>query len=237
MALNNTAPTTYTTSVLIGDTVATTGSSNDGLPIMSVDGNGNTISAALELQSTEGGFVPPRMTSTQIAAIDVPIAGMQAFNSTLKSPVTYVNGAFNGQLLLASVTLTQAQVIGMSVTPVQIIAAPGAGYRIFVVQATFINNFVTTAFATGGVGVLQYANTAAGGGTNALANTIPANFFTAGASTGYSNNQPAGTLNANFTGLSNTGIYLSNQTGAFTAGNVASTIVVNVVYYILPAAI
>lgn len=153
MALNNTAPTTYTTSVLIGDTVATTGSSNDGIPIMSVDGNGNTISAALELQSIEGGFVPPRMTNAQMLGIDVPIAGMQVFNSTFNSFYVYISGAWAPQSVIStSVTLTSAQLKALHGTPVTLLAAPGAGFMYVPKSIVYEYNFLTTAYTLGAAG-------------------------------------------------------------------------------------
>lgn len=240
--MNTTSPAGMTTSVLIADTVNTTGAGTDSIAQMTKAVNPTSgltvpVSAALEIQSTQGALLLPRLTSAQLAATSfTPVAGMMAYNSTTGSKVIYSNGSFNSSLLITSVTLTQAQVLGMYAAPVQIIAAPGAGLRIFVFQATLINNFAVAAFATGGVGVLQYAATIHGGGTNALANTIAANFFTAGASTGYTDTDSQA-FATNFTGLSNTGIFLSNQTQAFTAGNAASTVAVTVLYYILPAAI
>lgn len=137
------------------------------------------------------------------------------------------------QILSASVTLNQADVQGAYGTPIQIIAA-SANKVIVPVQATIYTNFQTAAFAGGGVAILQYDNTIHGAGTNALAATIPAAEITAGASQIYSE---AGVVASALTGITNKGLFFSNQTGAFTNGNAASTVVVTVSYYLVTATV
>lgn len=58
-SINLISPTTFTTAVLIGDATDTGNS-----PTMTEVG-GTTVSAALEVQSTKGGFLPPRMTTLE----------------------------------------------------------------------------------------------------------------------------------------------------------------------------
>lgn len=137
------------------------------------------------------------------------------------------------QILSASVALTQAQVQGMYATPVQIIA-PVASKVIVPVQATFYTNFQTAAFAAGGVGVLQYAATVHGAGTNSLAATVPAAEITAASSQLY--NLGANVANV-LTGMTDAGVYMSNETQPFTGGNAASTFVVTVSYYLVTATV
>jgi hypothetical protein len=229
-------PTTYT-GALVGDNVQTTGASVDSIPRPTKVGS-NAISAALELQSTTRAFVLPRMTTAQKNAIAVPTAGMEVFDTTLQSMSYYINGAWQGVTALygdqiVSVTLTQAQVQGMSATPVQILAAPGAGLSYYVNSCVLINNFNTSAFASGGVVVLQYANTALGAGKNALSTTFAAAVVTASVTSWASLAAPnAGTA---ITATANLGLFLSNQTGAFTGGNAASTLVCIVQYQVIPA--
>lgn len=133
-----------------------------------------------------------------------------------------------------NLTLNQADVLGMYAAPVQLVAAPGAGLVLNVIEASIYTNFQTAAFATGGVAVLQYDSTVHGAGTNALSATIPAAEITAAASQVYNLGGAVGTA---LTGITNKGLYLSNQTAAFTAGNAASTVVVTLVYNILTATV
>lgn len=229
-------PTTYT-GVLVGDNVQTTGGSVDSTPRPTKVGT-VAISAVQELQSTTRGFVIPRMTTTQKLAIVTPIAGMQVFDTTLQAVSYYLNGswqttaALNGDQI-ATVTLTQAQVQGMYAAPVQIVAAPAAGFSLYVNSCVVINNYTTTAFATGTAPILQYGNTVHGGGTNALSTTFAATLFTATAISWGSLAAPnAGTA---ITGTAATGLFFSNATGAYTGGTAATTVVVIVQYQVIPA--
>lgn len=152
MALNNLAVDTFTTSVLIGDTVATTGSSQDGIPTLTTV-NGNTVSAALEIQSTEGGFLPPRMTLAQMAAIDVPSTGMQVFVTDNNSTYVYTGAAWAPQNVIStSFTLSAAQLKALRGTPVTLLAAPGAGLAYIPKSVVYEYNFLTTAFTIPDVG-------------------------------------------------------------------------------------
>lgn len=126
-----------------------------------------------------------------------------------------------------TVTLTAAQILAMYATPQLLIPAPGAGFAIIVDQISFYYNFVTAAFASGGVNIVQYAATANGAGTNALSATIPAATLTTGSSRIYA---LGGNVGNALTGVTNQGIYLSNQTGAFTGGG-ASTVTVSLNYF------
>ena len=86
IALNTVSPTTYTTSVLIGDVI----NSSNSAPTMTTIGSPPVVvSACLELQSTLGAFLLPRMTSTQISAMPNLVSGMMVFNSTLGQYQTY----------------------------------------------------------------------------------------------------------------------------------------------------
>jgi len=125
----------------------------------------------------------------------------------------------------AAVTLTAAQVLAAYATPQLLVAAPGAG-KILVPTFNSLYTKVGTVFAGGGVGVVQWGATVHGAGTNALAATIPAAEITAAASQIYSLN--GNTANA-LTGITNTGLYFSNQTAAFTGG-ANSTLTFNLSY-------
>jgi hypothetical protein len=49
----------------------------------------NFASAILEVKSTTQGFLPPRMTTTQINAIASPANGLEVYNTTLNCPCFY----------------------------------------------------------------------------------------------------------------------------------------------------
>lgn len=51
-------------------------------------------SASLEVESTTQGFLPPRMTTTQINAIATPAEGLQIYNTTINHMCFYMNGAW-----------------------------------------------------------------------------------------------------------------------------------------------
>lgn len=57
----------------------------------------NTInnSALLEIQSSNKGFLPPRMTNSQMKAIAAPIAGMLIYNLTLGCLCYYIDSSYN----------------------------------------------------------------------------------------------------------------------------------------------
>jgi len=142
--------------------------------------------------------------------------------------------AANIQQFTQTFTLNQAAVQGAFGAPVALLGAPGAGKVIMVTEASIYTNFQTSAFAGGGVAIVQYGNTIHGAGTNALAATIPAAEITAAASQVYFLN--GNTANA-ITGVTNTGLFFSNQTGAFTGGSASSTVVITVNYIIITATI
>ncbi len=139
----------------------------------------------------------------------------------------------NCQPYFIQVTLTAAQVLAAYATPQLILAPPGAGKTILCVAPRVITE-VSTAFAGGGVAVVQYGNTAAGAGTNALSATIPSTEITAATSQIYTMSGYTATTVS--TGITNLGIYFSNQTGAFTGG-AGSTISIAFQYLVVTATV
>jgi hypothetical protein len=53
------------------------------------DGSVADGSAMLDLQSTEKGFLPPRMTTSEIASISSPAEGLTVYNTTTHKPAFY----------------------------------------------------------------------------------------------------------------------------------------------------
>lgn len=173
-------------------------------------------------------------TTAASYSLTLPTADATYANAPLVSNAAGTLSFNNNAILSATVTLTQAQVQGAFAAPVQIVAAPGAGETIVVAHAQVYTNFQTAAFTGGGIAILQYDNTIHGAGTNALAATIPTAEITAAASQIYGLN---GVTASALTAITNKGIFFSNATGAFTAGNAASTVVITVHYMVLAATV
>jgi hypothetical protein len=126
-----------------------------------------------------------------------------------------------------SVTMTAAQWNAMYATPFLLIAAPGAGNMIIVNRMEAIMTYGTTAYAAGGVVAAQYGATAHGAGPAATNTEAAADFFATASTTFLFNGVSGNTVGAvPFSTSSNTGIYLSNATGAFTTGDSTWTIMV-----------
>lgn len=231
MGINLISPTTFTTSVLIGDTGSVVGGPKDSTPSLTKV-NGVPVNAALEVQSTTGGLVLPRMTTAQINAITTPVAGMMAYNSTLNSPVFYQNGAWGGLGGVAStvVNLTRANILAMHGAAVQILPAPGAGLAIIV--KSFSLNYIyanATAYINGDVINLQYSN-AAYNANLAASSTIAAAALTSANNT---LSYASGAASINSASAINAPICLTNATVAFANGGANSNLAVTVWYSIV----
>jgi len=139
-----------------------------------------------------------------------------------------------GTVATVSVTLNTSQVTGMFATPVQLIATPGAGKLILVQEASvYTASTGNTAYASGGVAIIQYDNTANGAGTNAMATTIAAANITTATSKVLAGVLPSTTA---LSGVTNKGVFLSNQTGAFTNGT-GTNVTVFLTYQVITATV
>jgi hypothetical protein len=146
--------------------------------------------------------------------------------------------AFSGtSLQLASTSLnyvavpiTAAQWNGMFAAPKLLVAAGGANTLIVVDKIALAMTFVSAAYAAGGVVLGQYDSTINGAGNPATGTEAAADFFSAVSKTFVLNGSVS--TGAAFTTSVNKGLYLSNQTGAFTTGN--GTWVAHVWYKIIP---
>jgi hypothetical protein len=119
----------------------------------------------------------------------------------------------------ATVSLTAAQINGMYATPVQLIAAPGAGKLILIDSILWDIAFVSAQYAAGGAIAAQYGNTVHGAGPAASGTLAAASLNGVAASGFLSNAGSAGLLNVAASASENTAVYLSNATGAFTTGD------------------
>lgn len=166
-------------SLLIGDAGPTPA---DASPTPTKVG-ANLCSAILELKSTTRGFLPPRMTTAQVNAIQYPVNGMRVFDTNLLADKVYINGTWALQtvpatgFLYATGNLTAANIQGMSANGVQLLGAPGAGNLIVVQRATLNAAYAGALFAAGGEIYLQYG--VAGNSTIEATSGINAAFLTA----------------------------------------------------------
>ncbi len=154
-------------------------------------------------------------------ATAVPMSGDATLANT--GALTIANAAITSAktaptlMQYAEVDLTAAQFNGMYAAPVVLVAAPGANKMIVVDKVVLNMTFVSAQYAAGGVVAAQYDSTIHGAGSAASATIAAATVNGFAASTGI---MVDGALaSVAFTASVNKGIYLSNQTGAFTTGD------------------
>ena len=157
--------------------------------------------------------VPGTLTVTGVSTF----TGAAAFNGGVSTPFSSASIAPD-VVQHATVALSSANILAMNATPVQLIAAPAAGKNIIVQKVMLTMVTTATQYASGGVVVFQIGNTAAGAGT-ATTGTIAAAVVNAAAGTSYTTVVPVA-----YTGTAATGLFISNQTGAFTTGTGTGTV-------------
>lgn len=148
----------------------------------------------------------------------------------------FVLGASGNQTTRGTSTgkLSPGQLISMFAAPVQLLPAPGAGLA-YIIDTAYLS-WVSTGGNMGGGGpiVIQYGNTVNGAGTSALnsGTASTAALVTTGnkfvASVGINTGTPAATTN-----LVNAGIFISNQSGAFTGSVTPASYLTWVLDYLL----
>lgn len=241
MGINLKSPTGLSACTLVADSVKTPCGSSDSVASLTKV-NGLPISAALEIQSTEGAFVLPRMTTAQVAALNnatsVVTNGMMVYNTDSNAALTYANGSWGTGTSSITVTLTRAQILTLfNANPaVVLIPAPGAGKIIVVKEVILENVFNTTAFANGGDVTIGYGPLAASVIANpAIGAVVGAAFVTSNVSTvllqyGESNTpfDVAGGAN-----LSNLPICIACAAANFTGGNANSKLKISINYSII----
>lgn len=124
----------------------------------------------------------------------------------------------------ATVTLTAAQIKALYDTPVQLIAAPGAGNLILIDSILWDIAYGTTQYTAGGVLAAQYGNTVHGAGPVASGTLAAASLNGVAASSFLSNSGVSGALNVLKSASLNTAVYLSNQTADFATGDSTATL-------------
>lgn len=114
---------------------------------------------------------------------------------------------------VAQVTLTAANIIAMNATPVQILAAPGAGKVIVVDKIFFQMKPTATQFTSGGVVTVVYDGTAVNPTTGSIA---AANINSASAK--YFLFPPYVAASLDLSTVANLGLKITNATAAFATG-------------------
>lgn len=142
---------------------------------------------------------------------------LEVLTATATTVTVSANGAQR-----ASVAMTAAEWLGMYATPKLLIAAPGANKLIRVDAVVYEVDYGTTQFAAGGVFAPQYRNTANGAGT-LCTGTIAAAVATGWAADNIAT-EVAVEVAATAANTVNQGIYMSNQTAAFTTGDSLVTV-------------
>lgn len=241
MAINLVSPSTFTTAVLIGDTV-TSGGAQQTIPSLTKVG-GVAVSAALEIQSTTGTLLLPRLTQAQITALQTPtqttVDGMMVYNSTSSSFNLFAGGSVlpvgGASIQYATGTLTLANLQGMFGAAVTLIAAPGAGKQIVVHGFGLNAIFGSAAFTNGGAIYLIYGTTGAATTFATSSTAIPATFLTTFAAN--QSDFSAGPSVAAITSANavNKAVSITNATAAFAVGT-GATASWFVWYSIIPAA-
>lgn len=124
----------------------------------------------------------------------------------------------------ATLSLTAAQFIAGYAAPILALAAPGANRMYTDVAANFVMTYGSAQFAAGGATGFQYGSSANLAGTKVTSTIAGATIDALTASSVWSLVPAAVTAVASAVGV-NAGIYLSNDTAAFTTGTGATFVI------------
>ncbi len=154
--------------------------------------------------SADGNKVEYRLTNTAGVITSAPVASSYNVSATLN--------------------LTAAQFIAGYAAPILALAAPGANRMITNVDAAFFLDYGSAQFAAGGAIGFQYGNSANLAGTKVTSTLAGATFDALTADSVFTLIPVAVTAVAAAVGV-NAGVYLSNDTAAFTTGTAATMVV------------
>lgn len=171
-----------------------------------------------------GTIVPANSVSTG-TIVNADISSSAAIDSTKLDPTVVQYSA--------SVALTQTQIQGMSVTPISLVADPGAGKIIMVDEVEVLHTYSTTAYANGGhLQVVYHGSTTILEMATATVTGTSSKTYMARPSA-YDIDNSTGTGPADMTALGHLGVDLTNASAAFINGNAANVIKVRVKYHII----
>lgn len=242
------AANTFTGTQTIGALTVTTVNGNTftaGTGVLTIAaGKTFTANNTITLAGTDAQtYTFPAATDT-VAALGTIQSFTAAQTFTSAAGLSSTNG-FSSSVLTATqpvadtiqhtqVALSSANILGMAAAPVACVAAPASGKAIIVLAAQFKITRTGTAYANGGVVILQYGNAATGAGVQSLASTIAAAVVTGAAGTTRSWRSGAmvtpvsDQATANFDAL---GLFVSNQTAPFITGT--GTAVLDIWYIVI----
>jgi uncharacterized protein (TIGR02145 family) len=147
-----------------------------------IGNNPTTIdtSAMLELESTTQGFLPPRMSTTQINAITLPATGLMVYNTTI--PCLQVN---DGTTTLPSWNCISglAGIPGDSAGSIASLDCAGATHNGTLDSGTVASGVSSVISYTGGNGKAHIGQSVASTGVTGLTATLAAGSFATGAGT------------------------------------------------------
>lgn len=134
--------------------------------------------------------------------------GVQWVNvGTKAAPVWSPGGGF------VAYAVSSASILAMNATPVNLIAAPPAGYSVIVNNVMFQMTRTSTQYANGGTVNLVYT----GGSVVPHSSTVPATVVTGAAGVVLNNNGPVSAANGIVVPTA-TGVDITNNTAAFITG-------------------
>lgn len=226
---------TVTPSAVSASTPLVYGSSTVTATFSNLHGNGDSIRSgtvglqeALNAASAYGGG------AVVVDAGWVALGGTSAMvtGATVPAGVWIVDnrgaGGGSGAALRTQAVLTNAQILTLSSTAVQILPAPGAGFFYNILKATLVNENAGTAYAAGGVITVGYGPSTSL--TQALSGTIATTFLTSPTVTQVIQLAGANLASTTEALYDNQPIFINNATANYTTG--AGTLRVSLVYTI-----
>lgn len=169
-----------------------------------------------DLDTTKADLASPTFTGTPTLPTGTIATTQSASdNSTKIATTAYVDTAapsLTDRVLSATVSMTTAQIKGAYATPVEIVAAPGAGKAVIVDQAVFSFTYIAPQYTGGGDFRLQYQTS-----TDNILGVVGDGGGWLGTSDILAQINPASATRV--TVIANKAIQFTNATGAFATGN------------------